>query len=91
MAAVYQNYVWKHFAITFASSSVLQTSRHKGQHISGSPFSTAANLPVEKLGNPIRTLSRIDEPVGVAISHREEVVVTEGKGSNSNSTFSMVT
>ena len=50
----------------------------EGQHIRGSPSSVAVKSPVEKLGTPILTLSGIDEPIGVAINKKGEVVVTEG-------------
>ena len=44
------------------------------QHIRGSPFSVAV---VEKLGNPILTIDRVEGPYGVAVNHSGEVVVTE--------------
>ena len=52
----------------------------EGQHIRGSPFSVAVKLPVEKLGNPILTIDRVERPMGVAVNQREEVVVTEWNG-----------
>ena len=50
------------------------------QHIRGSPFSVAVKLPVEKLGNPILTIDRVEGPEGVAVNQRGEVVVTECDG-----------
>ena len=52
----------------------------EGQHIRGSPFSVAVTLPVEKLGNPILTIDRVERPWGVAVNQRGEVVVTETAG-----------
>ena len=49
----------------------------EGQHIRGSPFSIVVKLPVEKLGNPILTIDRVERPCGVAVNQRGEVVVTE--------------
>ena len=47
-------------------------------HIKGSPFTIVAKLPVEKLGNPILTISEAKYPRGVAVNdQRGEVVVTE--------------
>ena len=52
----------------------------EGQHVRGSPFSVAVKIPVEKLGNPILTIDRMEGPCGVAVNQRGEVVVTEYKG-----------
>ena len=49
----------------------------EGQHIRGSPFSVVVKQPVEKLGNPILIIDRVEGPWGVALNQRGEVVVTE--------------
>ena len=51
----------------------------EGQNIRGSPFSTSAKLPLEKLGTPFLTLEELNFPCGITInySHQREVVVTE--------------
>ena len=49
----------------------------KGEHIKGSPFSVAVKLPVKELGNPVRTINGVNEPWGVTINSRGEVVVVE--------------
>ena len=49
------------------------------QHIRGSP-SSVAPVDLEKLDTPILTLGGVDEPMGVAITKRGEVVATEGGG-----------
>ena len=60
-----------------------------GQHIRGSPSSVAVKSPVEKLGTPILTLGGVDRPMGVAITKRGEVVVTDqGMGGNYVTVFS---
>ena len=52
----------------------------EGQHIRGSPFSVAVKLPVEKLGNPILTIDRVEGPCGMTVNQRGELVVTECSG-----------
>ena len=49
----------------------------EGQHIRGSPFSVAVKLPIEKLDDPILTIDGMNNPRGVAVNQRGEVVVTE--------------
>ena len=51
----------------------------EGQHVRGSPFSVAVTLPIEKLGTPIQTIGDMEEPWGVAINQRGEVVVSDRK------------
>ena len=51
----------------------------EGQHIKGSPFSVAVKSPVEKLGIPILTKSRIQGPWGVAINNKRGEVVISSK------------
>ena len=48
-------------------------------HIRGSPFSVVAKLPVEELGTPIKSITGLKNPWGVAVDQRGEVVVTEGR------------
>ena len=52
----------------------------QGQHIRGSPFSAAVKSPVEKRGTPILTIGGVENPWGVAINQRGEVVVAEWGG-----------
>ena len=52
----------------------------KEEHIKGSPFSVAVKLPVKELGNPVRTIIRVNKPWGVVVNQRGEVVVTEDGG-----------
>ena len=42
----------------------------EGQHIRRSPFSVTVKLPVEKLGNPILTIDRVEETWGVAVNQK---------------------
>ena len=60
----------------------------EGENIKGSPFSVTVKLPVEKLGTPIKTISGVKGPWGVAVSKRGEVIVAEGDG-NCVSIFSL--
>ena len=52
----------------------------EGEHIKGSPFPVAVKLPVQKLGTPIKTISRVKHPWGVAVNQKGEVIVAEGSG-----------
>ena len=51
----------------------------EGQHVRGSPYNVAVTLPIEKLGTPILTIGDIEQPWGVAINQRGEVVVSDMK------------
>ena len=51
-----------------------------GEHIKGSPFSIAVRAPVEKLGPPILTIAEVSTPLGVAVTPKGDVVVSEHYG-----------
>ena len=48
-----------------------------GKHIRGSPFSVIVKLPVHKLGSPIKTITGVKEPWGIAINQNGEIIVAE--------------
>ena len=50
------------------------------QHVRRSPFSVAVKSPLEKLGHRILTIDGVNEPQGVAINKKGEVMVTEDDG-----------
>ena len=50
------------------------------KHIKGSPFSVVVKIPLEKLGTPIKTITGIKQPRGVAISSRGNIIVAEYSG-----------
>ena len=52
----------------------------EGEHIKGSPFPVTVKLPVQKLGTPIKIISGLKEPWGVAVNQREEIIVAECGG-----------
>ena len=52
----------------------------EGDHIKGSPFPVTVKLPVKKLGTPIKTISGVEGPWGVAVNQKGEVIVSEGSG-----------
>ena len=52
----------------------------EGEHIKGSPFPVTVKLPVQKLGTPIMTISGVNDPWGVAVNQRGEVIVAETSG-----------
>jgi tripartite motif-containing protein 2/3/tripartite motif-containing protein 71 len=49
----------------------------EGEHIKGSPFPVTVKLPVQKLGTPIKIISGVKHPWGVAVNRRGEVLVAE--------------
>ncbi len=52
----------------------------EGHHIRGNPFPFSAKSPGEKFGAPILTIGKVEQPEGVAINQRGEVVVTVYSG-----------
>ena len=52
----------------------------KGKHIKGSPFPVLVKLPVHKHGTPVKVISGLSYPWGVAISQRGEIIVAEYGG-----------
>ena len=52
----------------------------EGEHIRGSPFPVIIKLPVQKLGTPIKTITGVNQPWGVAINQEGEIVVAEHQG-----------
>ena len=49
----------------------------KGKHTKGSPFPVTVKLPVKKLGTPVRVISGVNGPWGVAVNQRGEIIVAE--------------
>ena len=58
------------------------------EHIKGSPFPVTVRLPVQKLGTPIKTISGVKYPWGVAVNKRGEVIVAEAISGHCVSIFS---
>ena len=52
----------------------------EGEHIKGSPFPVTVKLPVQKLGAPIKTITGVKEPWGVAVNQKGEILVAEHQG-----------
>ena len=52
----------------------------EGEHIKGSPFPVTVKLPVKKLGTPVRVISGLSNPWGVAVNQRGEIIVAESSG-----------
>ncbi len=48
----------------------------EGQHIRGSPFSVAVKSSIQKLGTPFHSIKGVKGPCGVALNHKQELVVT---------------
>ena len=51
----------------------------EGEHIKRSPFSVTVKRPLKKLGTPIKTISGLKQPWGVAVNQRGEIIVAEQK------------
>ena len=49
----------------------------EGEYIKGSSFPVSVKLPVKKLGTPIKTITGIECPRGVAVNRRGEVILAE--------------
>ena len=60
----------------------------KREYIKGSPFPVTVKLPVEKLGTPIKTIGDLNQPWGVAVNKRDDIIVAEF-GMNGESIFSL--
>ena len=52
----------------------------EGDHIKGSPFTVTVKLPVRELGTPVKTIKGVNNPWGVAVNQRGEIVVVEHHG-----------
>ena len=53
----------------------------EGRNVRGSPFSVAVKSPLGKIGTPILTIGGgMNEPIGLTINKKGEVLVTEEKG-----------
>ena len=52
----------------------------EGQHIRGSPFSVAVKSSLMDLSIPIKVIWRVDQPRGVAVNKKGDVIVTQGAG-----------
>ena len=50
------------------------------EHIKGSPFLVLVKRPLEKLGTPIKTITGINQPWGVAISSVGNIIVADSNG-----------
>ena len=48
-----------------------------GKNIKGSPYSVVAKLPVQNLGNPVRTIGNIQSPWGIATNSMGQIIVAE--------------
>ena len=49
----------------------------QGQPIRESPFDPAVTSSIANLGAPIHTIAEVEDPFGIAINHRGEIVVSE--------------
>ena len=49
----------------------------EGEYIKGNPFPVSVKLPVKKLGTPIKIITGVECPRGVAVNRRGEVILAE--------------
>ena len=52
----------------------------EGEHIKGSPFPVTVKLPLDQLGTPIKTISGLKKPYGVAVNRIGNILVAEAGG-----------
>jgi tripartite motif-containing protein 2/3/tripartite motif-containing protein 71 len=52
----------------------------EGEHIKGSPFNIIVKLPVQKLGAPVKVIGGLNNPWGVVLNQRGEIIVAESRG-----------
>ena len=48
-----------------------------GKHIKASPFAVTVKRPIEKLGTPIKIITGLKDPWGVAVNKKGEIIVVE--------------
>ena len=48
-----------------------------GKHIKGSPFAVTVRRPIEKLGTPIKIITGVECPWGVAVNKKGEIIVAD--------------
>ena len=48
-----------------------------GQHIAGSPFRVFVKIHPTQLGPPVRTITGVNQPFGIAITSKQQLVVAE--------------
>jgi tripartite motif-containing protein 2/3/tripartite motif-containing protein 71 len=71
------------YQISYQATSGRRHQLHikvEGEHIKGSPFPVTVKLPVQKLGTPIKNISGLKGPWGVAVNQRGEIIVAECSG-----------
>ena len=51
-----------------------------GQHIAGSPFRVFVKIHPTQLGPPVRTITGVNQPWGIAITSKQQLVVAEAGG-----------
>ena len=68
------------YEISYQATNVRRHQLHikvDREHIKGSPFTVTVKLPVQKLGTPIKTISGLKNPWGVAINKKGEILIAE--------------
>ena len=56
------------------------TVKVNGQHIAGSPFRVFVKIHPTQLGPPVRTITGVNRPYGIAITSKQQLVVSEWRG-----------
>ena len=58
------------------------TVKVNGQHIAGSPFQVFVKIHPTQLGPPVRTITGVNQPYGIAITSKQQLLVAEWRGEN---------
>ena len=53
------------------------TVKVNGEHIAGSPFRVFVKIHPTQLGPPVRIITGVRQPYGIAITSKQQLVVTE--------------
>ena len=56
------------------------TMKVDGQYIAGSPFRVLVKIHPTQLGPPVRTITGVNRPAGIAINNKQQLVVAEYEG-----------
>ena len=68
------------YEISYQPSSIGSHQLHikiDGKHIKASPFAVTVKRPIEKMGTPIKIITGLKKPWGVAVNKKGEIIVVE--------------
>ena len=68
------------YEISYRPTSIGRHQLHikiDGKHIKRSPFAVTVRRPIEKLGTPIKIITGLKKPWGLAVNKKSEIIVVE--------------